>query len=303
MKEKKYTVRYFIPRVGADGTGGTLAAFLDKIDSLPDKIGYLKDSGTQPYQVRLFTKNPLGETSGTEYCGYIVRFRDERPVIADHRSPDETILDLDYGKEVVEINHFCLFCNSSVELLAFQVSMEGSTILDLARYFTSFSVNLGESITVSLDAVLKEEGIKQLEKGIIKSVEYAVARPRRKSYVPDANDSWTREAFEKMTESGASIYEVKISARARKNGLNSSIKDMISYLLSSAQTKKLRARVSECDHVIDLLTDRVIDFVKVPLIKGRPDKYHMFSEIKRAKMNNHDLEAYLVTGDEALDQT
>lgn len=234
-----------------------------------------------------------------QYRASFVRFRDELPIVGNRVSSEEKPPKLDDGDEVLEKNHFSLFVNDNgVEIIAYQVSMEGSDVGALARYFTFAG---GGQHSVSFDEVLTGDSLQKLNQGTLKAVEFEIAKPRSRAFAPDPNDTWTSDAMKFMTSTGGTRYKVKVLTTSKDKGLIGTIKDQIGLLLKSTQTKKLTVRLSDLDHPLDLFADRVFDKITVDLKNGRPDSTQIFTEIAAAKVANIGLEPYLAKGDEALD--
>lgn len=298
MKTKNYTIRYYIPCVGADGKQGTIAALLDKINLLPDRLGEVREAGSMIHQVRVYESSP----NAKEYHAAFVRFREELPLVSTRSSTAEALPSLQHGEELIEKNHFSLFIeDNGVEIIAYQMSMEGSDITALARYFSHVAIGTPGSPTVALNEVVTGEGFSQLQAGVVKSFEFEVAKPRSKSYAPDPNDTWTKEAMDFMTKTGGTRFSGKIKTTSTKTGLMNSVKEQINLMRQSSLTKKLKVKLTEVDHVIDLFADRVFDKVSIELNKGCPDSKQLFTEIAAAKRANIGLEPYLAKGNEALE--
>lgn len=291
---KSYTIRYYIPRVGADGKQGTISSLLDAIAQTPEKIGQIREAGSMVHQIRLnqIVDNHL-------YSAYFVRFRDELPLVGQRASPVEHPPALGPNDEVIEKNHFCLFVEGSgLEVIAYQVSMEGSDVSALARYFTHAT---GGKHAVKFDEVVTHDALLLLQQGVLKSVEYEIARPRSKAYAPNPEDTWTRDGINFMNSTGATRFKAKILTRSKQKGLIANVKDQIRLMLQSSQTKNLRVKLSDVDHPIDLFADRVFDKITVEIKEGRPNSAQLFGEIIAAKKVCKGLEPYLATGNEALD--
>lgn len=295
MSIKTYTIRYYIPRVGADGKKGTVASILDKIDSMPNRMGTVREAGTKIQQIRISHIN----SSRTEYRATFVRFRDELPVVGNRTTTDESPPVLGPDQEVIEKNHFSLFIEScGTEVLAYQVTMEGSDISALARYFSFVNPS---NHTVSFDEVLTEDSLSKINGGVMKSIEFEIAKPRKKSFAPDPNDTWTKEAMEYMSKTGGTRFKAKILTTSRKQGLVAQSLDDIKLLMASTLTKTLKVKVSDIDHPIDLFADRIFDRATVQLTKGWPNSGQLFDEIASLKRANIGIEAYLGKGNEALE--
>jgi hypothetical protein len=294
QKTKTYTIRYYIPRVGADGKGGTISSLLDIIAKDPQKMGVVREAGSMVHQVRMHHV-----TDKNLYKAYFVRFRDELPLVGQRVSADEHPPILGLDEEVIEKNHFCLFVEKSgIEVIAYQMSMEGSDVTSLARYFTHIA---GDEHTVSFDEVVTPDAWVTHNQGIIKYIEYEIARPRSKYYAPNPDDTWTRDGINFMNNVGATRFKAKILTTSKESGLLAAAKAQIQYLLQSSQTKKLRIKLSDVDHPIDLFADRVLDKITVTIKEGRPDSDQLFGEMTAAKKNCAGLAPYLVQADEALD--
>lgn len=293
-KTKTYTIRYYLPRVGADGKQGTIAELLQQINIAPEKVGRVRESGNMIHQVRVHKINRSGV-----YSAYFVRFRDELPLVGQRHLAAEHPPSLEPNEELIEKNHFCLFVEASgIEVISYQMSMEGSDVAALARYFTHLT---GDSCTVSFDEVVNPDALQQIQNGVIKYVEYEIAKPRSKSFAPNPEDTWTPESINFMNSTGATRFKGKLLTNSKTKGLVSQVKEQIQHLLQSSQTKKLRVKISEVDHPIDLFADRIFDKITVDIKNGRPDSDQLFGEMIAAKNACIALEPYLVTGDEALD--
>ncbi|WP_297572619.1 DUF6731 family protein [uncultured Deefgea sp.] len=295
MKPKNYKIRYYMPSVGADGAQGSIASLLNRIALMDDGIGSVREAGSMVHQVRVIADLSTKQ----EYRAAFVRFRDELPSVSKRTSCVESRPELKPDEELIEKNHFVLFVeDDGAELLAYQMSMEGSDISSLARYFTHLTP---DGVTVALHEVVKGDAFLQLQNGVVKSIEFEVAKPRSKSYAPDPNDTWTKDAIQFMNSTGATRFWGKIKTTSRTKGLINLVKEQIGFLFESNQTKKLSVRLSGVDHPIDLFADRVFDTVSVVLDKGHINSQHLYTEIGAAKRANVDLAAYLAKGDEKLD--
>lgn len=295
MDSKNYTVRYYLPRFGADGKQGSVAGLFDTIMDAPSQVGPVREAGSQVHQVRLHSKS---DGKGT-YYGFFVRFRDEVPVVGNRFTDVEKPPVLEPDEEVIEKNHFVLFTHDcGREIIAYQMSMEGSDVSAMSRYLTFAA---GSEHTISFDEVLSTNALEQLAHGVVKSVEFEVAKPRARSFAPDPADTWTSEAMDYMGRAGATRFKAKLTTTSRKHGLLGPVKDQISLLLNSSLTKSLRVKLSDVDHPLDLFADRIYDKVNVRMTKGWPDSLQMFSEVVAVKNANVNLLPYLVNNDEALE--
>ncbi len=293
-KSKTYTVRYYLPRVGADGKQGSIAALLNSIAASPEKMGQIREAGSMVHQVRVHQI-----ISDQIHAAYFVRFRDELPLVGQRNSSVEHPPTLGPNDEVIEKNHFCLFVeDSGLELIAYQMSMEGSDVSALARYFTHLT---GGHHTVSFDEVVTPDALALLQGGVIKAIEYEIAKPRSRAYAPNPEDTWTRDSINFMNSTGATRFKAKFLTRSKNKGLIANVKDQIRLMLQSSQTKSLRVKVSDIDHPIDLFADRVFDKITLEIKEGRPNSDQMFGEMIAAKRACAGLAPYLATGDEALD--
>lgn len=294
---KTYTIRYYEPKVGADAKGMTVASILDKIYDLPNHVGLLRSAG----QNKLFVKINSINKEKTEYQCFFVRYRDELPIVMNTKSQVEKPPHLEIDEELVEKNHFSLFLTEAgAEFIAYQVSMEGANPSSLATYL-SFANDFQEA--VSFSEVVKTDSYARILAGdsLVKSVEFEVAKPRSRSFVPDPNDTWTKESIEFMSKTGGTRFRGKVMTRTQNKGLVVAVKDSIKLLMESNMTKKLKVKLSDVAEPIDLFTDRIFDKISVPIVKGWPNSDQVFKEIRLSFYNNKDLIDYLVEDDEALD--
>lgn len=293
-KPKSYTIRYYRARFGADGKQGSLSALLQKISTDKDKIGAIREAGSMVHQIRVHQV-----ISPTHVNAFFVRFRDELPLVGQRTSSQEHPPKLEPNDEVLEKNHFSLFVEENgVEVVAYQVSMEGSDIRDLGRYFTQIAGGLH---VITFDEVVTADSLLLLQNGLVKSVEFEIARPRSKYFAPDPNDTWTRDSINFMNSTGATRYKAKIVTKSQTKGLIGDVKNHVIALLKSNQTKMLKVKLSDVDHPIDLFADRVFDRITVEISEGLPNSDQVFGEILAAKKVCTGLDAYLAKDNEALD--
>ncbi|MBK5072219.1 hypothetical protein I2492_04210 [Budviciaceae bacterium CWB-B4] len=276
-KSKTFTVRFYKVRFGADGKQGNLGEVLVKEVKARKQLPIMK-AGDSAYQVR-----GLNFADDQSISGYLVRFRNDKPSVGSQTNLTEEVLELEDGKEFIEKNHFILFQeNEESELLTHQSCMEGAHVRTLFKYFT-FLIN--EKETISYDEILTKESLDVIfNKGMIKSVEFSIAKPKKAAYQPDPEDGWTQEAFEMMEETGATVITSKVAIRAKNKGLKGKIIGSIKKLIGSDQTTKLKVKMSDESEPIDLLTERVYGKIEVQLTaESTIDSIKVYDEIRGLK--------------------
>ncbi len=286
-KSKRYTVRFYKARYGADGKAGTLYDLFGKHlrKKRPLKV---MPAGDTAYQIRGLTK----AIDGKSITGYLVRFRLDKPAVGSKLTLEEEYLELEKGKEFIEKNHFILFVEKpDVEILGCQCSREGGVISALAHYLIHLIDN---ATTITFDDILTKESLDVIfKKGLIKNVEFSVARPINKEYKVNPKDSWTQDAFDMLKDVGASNFTGKIAVRSRSTGLLKRAQEYIKQLMKSSYTKKLKVKVSGVDEPIDLFAERIHDKIDVPVSDGgvimSVDIYNGIRGVKEQKQ--HHIEA------------
>jgi len=294
---ERFTVRYYEAKFYDDGKPKRFSDFLQKIISGDIALPVRSLAGdTSAFQVRgLHTVD-----NGQEYRGYFVRFRSQRPVIGTRESLDEKHLELKEGEEILERNYFTIFAGERYDVIAFQVSFEGGSINALVRYLSAIA---GDTAMVSFNDILTEESLEALMKGgVIKHVEFRVAKPRAKRWQPDPEDTWTQNAIDFMNQTGGTTFQAKIATQAHNKGLLSDVGKAVKALLASSQTRKLKVKMSSTTEPIDLFADRIKDRIEVALINGQIDSTEMYKAIWASKMKIEPaLAAYLDSKHETLD--
>lgn len=289
LSMKKYTVRFYTPRYGADGAAGSifsdLLTYCKKEDG-SEIIAPIMPAGDTAYQIR----GLINSLDGVSISGYLVRFRLDKPAVGSKSSLDEEYLELDGDKEFIEKNHFVLFKEKSSELMCFQCCREGAVISVLGRYLTFLN---NESETISFDDILTRESLDIIfNKGLIKSVEFSIMRPLGKKYKPNPNDTWTQESFEILNGVGGNKFTAKIAITAKELGLLDKTKNKIKNLIKSEYTKKLKVKVSGEAEPIDLLAERISGKINVPVQPGgiikAEDIYHAIRDVKDQKQHHID---------------
>lgn len=293
-RTKKYTVRFYKARYGADGNAGCL---WDVFSVLAEKdvIAKVMPAGDTAYQLRGITLS-LDNNSLT---GYLVRFRLDKPAVGSKNSLEEEYLELDDGKEFIEKNHFILFKeNAETEVLGYQCSREGGVISVMSRYLTFIT---GEKETISFDDILTKESLNIIfRKGLMRSVEFTVAKPKLKDPKIDPDDGWTQESFDMLKEAGGTKFTAKISVESRSTGLLQKAKNNVRKLLKSEYTKRLKVKVSGVDEPIDLFAERIHAKIEVNVEEGGvifPES--IYQEIRNVKdQKQHHFDANFNEGDE-----
>lgn len=274
MKPKTYTIRFFAVNFGGDGKAGSVHDLLGKHADQKTLLS-AEAMGTSAFQVRQLKREGSGQISGS-----FVRFRDESPLVGTRTSEDERVA-LDDHEETLEKNHFVVFKDANdVEIVGFQMSLEGGHPTSLAAYLTRIA---GEQSTISLADIPTADAMEQLMNGVVKGVAFRIAKPKKKSYQPNPEDTWTNRSIQFMESTGASTFAGSVSIRSPKKGLLNDVKQQLRFLLESPQTRSLKVKLSEVNEPIDLFMERVHEKINVTLIKGRPESTAVISGILVAK--------------------
>jgi hypothetical protein len=294
MSQKTYTVRFFEIRYGADGKAGSIFDFLGgQADA--GQLAEAKVMGESAFQVRHLVRHQADRVDGA-----FVRFRNDALLVSSRDRVDERPLILGAHEEYIEKNHFIVFRERpGLELVAFQMSLEGGHPTSLASYLTQLT---GGNHTVSFDDILTVDAMQRLMAGTVKAVEFRVAKPRKKSFLPDPNDTWSARAFEFMSSTGATTFSGTLAIRSPVKGLVADVKQKIQQLLGSEQTRALRVKLSGDGEAIDMLAERVHRKITVPLVDRRPDTGAILAAIAATKQDVQiQLDGYFGKGDEALE--
>lgn len=295
-KNKTYRIGFYEAGVGADGRMGNLC---DRLLAASNEDGMTRplQMGDNHLQVRGIES--LAGNAGVK--AYVARFRDETPLTGSPDSPVETLMQLQEGNGLIERNHFVLYRErEGLELIAYQAALEGTHVSGLARYLTLlFGANDAVCFTDILNA---EAYIALTTGGLIKAVDFRVAKPRSKRFAPDPEDTWTREGIQFMNSTGATSYEVVISTRQRDRGLFTNVRQRVESLIRSPLTKKLKVKMSEIEEPINLLADRITEKITVIPVEGNITSAAVLDGIRGAKMRvQPQLDVIYGRGDEILE--
>ena len=294
-KSKTYRIGFYQVSFGAEARMGDLCTRLLGARN-SDLMTKALELGDTHLQLRGLT--PLPDGRGVK--GYIARFRDETPLTGSPADPLEKPIKLDDGDGLIERNHFIVYRErDDLEVIAYQTALEGTHITGLARYLTLL---LSIEDSVCFYEILNSEAYQALaDGGLVKAVDFRVAKPRNKRFAPDPDDTWTQEGLQFMQSTGATSFEVKISTR-KEGGLLADVKKRIKLLLASPQTKKLKVKMSEVDEPIDLLAERLSQKITVIPVQGTITSEAVHEGIKAAKAQvQAQLDVFFGQGNEALE--
>lgn len=259
---KNFTVRYYRVDAKMQGNDYDLISFFKGVESksISARPVPLIDHGSD-YQLRAVSHSNDGIVSG---C--FVRFREDRPIAGSRNHDIEKPVDLADDEEVLDKNHFLFFKKGAAYVLAYQSTMEGGSAQALGRYIAAIIAN---NIYVTVSDFVSGETLDSLIRGKrVQYVQFKVAKPTAKKYMPDPEDTWSQQAIEFMDNTGATRFEAKIVTYSQKRGLLNDVIPSIKHLMSSKQTKKLKVKVSDISEPIDLFADRIKDKISVELKSG-----------------------------------
>lgn len=253
--------------------------FIDKDIVLSKSI----DLGENKFQLRNIGFLP-GST--TEIGGTLTRLRGDIPPIGAADKCEERDIELKDNEGLLEKSHFVISKErNGFELISFQYAIEAGTVNTLGKLLQTLITHADE---VNILAIIRQDAMKRMMNGVIKYVEYAVAKPKVEDYV--AEDDFTKTALELMNETNATRFQGKISIGSRTKGLTNTAKRWISELIEQPETtKKLKVKLHEVDIPIDILGDQLKERISVPIFKAnRPDTKDMLDAILTCKNKMYD---------------
>ncbi|HDY98752.1 MAG TPA: hypothetical protein ENH72_09695 [Pseudomonas sabulinigri] len=277
MTTKHYTIRYYRIQAHRDGKEYDLSLLFDGIvqKSIITRALSLLDQGSD-YQLRGVS------LKDGKYSGHLVRFRDDRPIAGSRNHDEEKPVELAEGEEVIDKNHFAFYKKGSAFVLAYQSTMEGGSAQALGRYLAGIA---DRQTTIMVADLVTEETLDALLQGKrVQYVEFKVAKPTAKKYMPDPEDTWTQQAIEFMDNSGATRFQAKVVTYSPKKGLLTDIVPKLRLLAESKQTKKLKIKVSDQSDPIDLFADRIKDKISVEMDNGVISSAVVHDEIWRSTL-------------------
>lgn len=283
-QEKSFTVRFY----SLEATKKDKKVSLDKLfneNKYNGKYDFpLINIDDVSYHIRSVTKNTDNSISG-----YIVKYKENVHDSSSLSSLKEKVINLGSDNAFIEKNHFIIYlAKKNIQLLAYQHSRDGTTINTLISYFNKIS-----SINVIYQDILKKDSLDEIfKKGMIKSVEFQIYKPLNKDYQPNPKSNWTINAFNEMTQSGATTFLGKISTKSKTHGLKNKVKNELKQLFNSKATKSLKVKLSNDSKPIDLFAERIYDKITVRLYSGEKegtstiDSTEVYQQMRLAKERN-----------------
>jgi hypothetical protein len=255
---KSFTVRFYSLDVKKIDTKSSLRNLCDEYKHNGNYDFPLINIDNASYHIRSVTQNPADKS----ISGYIVKYKENVHDSSSLSSLEEKIINLGSDNAFIEKNHFIIFIEKNdSELLAYQHSRDGTTISALISYFNKIS-----EINVVYNDMLTKESLDEIfNKGMIKQVEFKIHKPLSKDYQPNPNSTWTTNAFNEMTQSGATTFSGKIGTNSKTKGLASRVKNEIKQMLNSSSTKSLKVKLSSHSKPIDLFAERIYGRITVHL--------------------------------------
>ncbi len=146
---------------------------------------------------------------------------------------------------------------------------------------------------VGFDDILTKESLDAIfKKGLIKSVEFSVAKPVGKEYQLNPEDAWTQDSFDMLQDVGGTKFTGTISIQSRQLGLLDKTRNYIRKLLDSEHTKRLKVKISGIEKPIDLFAERIYDKIDVAVGEGgeiySTDIYQGIRSVKDQKQHHFD---------------
>lgn len=289
LKRRSFKVRFFTASCITEKNNKKLIELLRKVDATP---------GLPPARLMYQLRGLEIDEVKKEARGYFARFSDDAMVVSSATTPQEEIVELEDGKSYIAKNAFILyFDDPKHEVIQYQTRLDGGHISAFAKYLTEIN---GNEFAVSFDDVLTPDAMQQLKDGVIKAVEFRIAKPTAKRYAPDPEDTWTNDAMQFMSAAGATTFAGKISTR--KAGVGLAVKEAVGRLFKSPQTRSLKVKLSDHDEPIDLFAERIAGKIEISEGKDGTPPVGVYSAMRKEKVRLQDqLDAYFGLGNEALE--
>ncbi|WP_434627581.1 DUF6731 family protein [Chromobacterium sp. CV08] len=258
MAQKEYKVRFYAASFLQDNIPTSLIDYFTQLHATYGETLRAITIGENQYQI----KNLTPSADGRYISGAFAKYRKDSPLIGSPTG-DEEVFKLTDGKSFLEKNNFILHREQNdCESLIYQMSLEGGHPASFSRY-----INLTNPDRLcSFDDILTSKSLEELFRGrLIRAVAFRIAKPQNKTYQPDPEDTWTKDALEFLDSTGGTFITSKVSIKAPHKGLKDGIIEKIKNLLNSSQTRALRIKVEDADEPIDLMAERVMDKIRIEL--------------------------------------
>ena len=271
QKTKTFRVDFFVVTSDQEREHDLMRELLSDGRKYTDALE-LNPGDDEKYQVRSIVSLSKGK-SFKAVLGQC-RFR-EKPIqgTADGREED---VELKPGHGLVEKNHFLFFAERN--LLVYQRNSSGSPYSRFQRY-------AGRAVegNIAFEPILTKDSYQRLldSSANARRVELSFQPPKDPSLYQDL---WMQEAINLVNEVGGVSARSTISVGRTNRTLVSRIKDAAVMLARGGLAKVARVQIEDEQEPIDLIADRVIGSITVPLQQnGRPNSEDIYAALEEAQ--------------------
>lgn len=291
METKRFGVRFYNGMRSANERQQKVSDLLNELATKTEQ-GEMSprhhDAG-QDYELR----DLVSINDGAVIMGVFAVLRDDAPHI---RQPDgsEEPIELDENAGIIEKNYFIYY--RANEVLVYQINGRASHISKFEKYLTRCT---GDVDTVSFGDILTLDAVERLRAGIVKSLEFRMARPRNAALLNP--EDWEHGAFNLLDGADATTISVKVSTRSRGNGLSDRLRGAIHRLINGDTTRAVKVKLAGDEFPIDLLAECVKGRIEVEMHGLYPVPAYVFQALQAVKDRNQDmLDAFFGQGDAQL---
>jgi hypothetical protein len=240
------------------------------------KNGYTEavplDAGEdEEFQIRSIV--PLGKDKA--FKGVFGRCRFGETPVQGTTTGEEADVVLRPGHGLVEKNHFMFFADRN--LILYQRNPSGSHPTRLQRY-----LNVATGQNLVLESLLTTDAYKRLiEGGSARWVDISYQMPAD----PEAySNVWSKDLIRLLGKLNTKSARIRISVGHSSQSLVDQVKDALITLARGGFARVARAKLEDVEEPIDLITERVIETINVPLDEhGRPQTEDLYAALTAAR--------------------
>lgn len=273
---RSYKIDFFVVTLAGERKNDALR---DLLQDAP--LGYtpavaLDTGADEKFQVRSIEKLPGGRV----FKGVFGRCRFGEKPVQGTEDGQETDVELKPGHGLVEKNHFLFYADRN--LLVYQRNASGSHFSRFQRY-----VNLAVGNGVAFEPILTSDGYARLiAGGPARHFDVSFQMPRDPSFY---KDEFLAEAVKLVGKTGGTSTRIRIGVGRTKHTLLAKMKDAVATLARHGLAKVARVKLEDADEPIDLIADRIIENVTVPLQKdGRARAEDIYAALAEAEIKRAD---------------
>lgn len=272
-KNKQYKVDFFVVTQQQEREHPIVADLLaSATGGLTNAIPLVRDED-EKHQIRSL----VSLNGGKLYQGVFGRSRYGEAPLQGAEDGREEDVELKPGHGLVEKNHFLFWPERN--LLVYQRNPSGSHHTKLQRYF-----NLACNEPVELEPILTTDSYQRLldPKARARKVDLSFQQPKDPSLYKEYE--WTKEAMQLVRKVGGVSARLTITMGRSPESLLSEIKNAAVVLARSGLARVARVKVEDQEAPIDLIADRVVETIVVPLSdNGRPEAKDIYAALAQAE--------------------